>query len=493
MQVRLVTFIIPTVLVVSGVGVYLDYHREYNQHINVILASLEEQARTLKTARKRIIQPPIFAKYVDDFCAQMNEFISPGHHILILDETGAIMVSAQHHSGVGVANSLISANPDDQIICAGKHRLAQIRLKDEDGTTIVLAQYLDHMERILRSQLISRGLVTTVTAIILVFLIYLVIKSWVIKPVTNLVTAAKQWSKSNFSIRSDAMGSAEFRVLSEKFNSMAEQLETQENQRIGELEQARKIQTNLLPVSQPTVSGLSITAEYHPAKYIAGDLYDIFNLPDNRTAIIILDICGHGISAALLTGVVKMSLHRRLAENDDLAEAMKLVNKDLLTCTPEGKFVTACVGVWDQCEQTWTYCAAGHPGGLLLSQNNVQSLESTAPLLGVFLETDWPSDKIRLSAGDRIFLYTDGVADAGVTKGQKEPYNLDRILLNCNQLSLTEQVANIISKTIQDSSDEIKDDATIVAFEVLPTGDNRSGNRRLHRSVAEITGDMITL
>jgi len=196
LQVRLVTFVILTVLVVSAVGAFLDYRREYNQQINAILASLEEQARTIKTTHKRITQHSIFAKYVDDFCAQMNEFISPGHHILILDVKGAVMVSAQHHSGVEVVDSLISANPDDQIICMGKHRLAQVRLKDEDGTTIILAQYLDHMEQILRSQLISRSLVITATATILIFLIYLIIKSWVIKPVNNLLTAAKQWAKS---------------------------------------------------------------------------------------------------------------------------------------------------------------------------------------------------------------------------------------------------------------------------------------------------------
>lgn len=221
LQIRLVALIILTVLTVSVISVFLDYRREHNQHINTILASLEEQARALKTSRTRITESSGFAEYVEDFCAQMNEFVSPGHHILILDETGAVRVSAQHHSGAEVAHALLSANPDDQIICAGKHRLAQVRLKDEDGTTIVLAQYLDHMERILRSQLISRGLATAVTAIILIFLIYLVINSWVIKPVTNLADAAKQWAKRNFSIRPAPIGSAEFRLLSEEFNSMA--------------------------------------------------------------------------------------------------------------------------------------------------------------------------------------------------------------------------------------------------------------------------------
>jgi serine/threonine protein phosphatase PrpC len=75
--------------------------------------------------------------------------------------------------------------------------------------------------------------------------------------------------------------------------------------------------------------------------------------------------------------------------------------------------------------------------------------------------------KVNLSVGDRIFLYTDGVTDTGVTKGQNVPYNLGKILLNCNDLCLTEQVATLMSEAIRYSGGEIKDDATIVAFEVL--------------------------
>jgi serine phosphatase RsbU (regulator of sigma subunit) len=468
LQIRLVALIILTVLTVSIISLLLDYRREYQQHLNVILSTLEEQARTLKISRRNIREPLAFAQYVNDLCAQMNEFVSPGHHILVLDKTGKLLVSSQHHSGVEVKNALLSANPDEQIIRVDRHNVAQVRLKDEDGMTIILAQYLDHMEQILQSQLISRSAATAVTSIIIISLIYLVINLWVIKPVKNLADSAKQWAKSNFSIRSVAAGSAEIRLLSEEFNSMAAQLERHKRNQIAEFKQAQMIQANLLPVSHPIVSGLSIIAEYHPAKHIGGDLYDIFSLPNGRTAVVILDVCGHGISAALLTGVVKMSLHRRLAEKSDLTETMKLVNKDLLACTPAGNFVTACVGIWNQFEYTWTYCAAGHLGGLLLRQNNIQSLGSTSQLLGVLPGTDWASKKIHLSAGDRLFLYTDGVTDAGVTKGENVPFDLGRILLSYNGLPLTEQVANVISEIIQVSSGKIEDDVTIVAFEVLP-------------------------
>ena len=468
LQFRLTLLIVIAVLAVLSAGIFVDYHRAYRQHINATLASLEEQARALVVARLRITERAEFAIYVDDFCAQMNEHISPGHHILVLDETGAVAIRTHHHSGAEVEEALLSCNSQDRILFIGRHRLAQVRLRDKGGTTIIVAQYLDHMERILRGQLISRGFTTAATALAIILLIYLVIKTWVIKPVNNLAAAAKEWARRNFSARSIAIGPADFRLLADEFNSMSEQLERYEHNRIAELEQARHIQANLLPVTRPAISGLHIATEYRPAQHVAGDLYDIFNLSHSRTGIAILDVCGHGISAALLTGVVKMSLHHRLAEKDDLTQAMKLVNDDLLACTPEGQFVTACVGVWNQEDQSWTYCAAGHPGGLLLTRNHTESLESTAPLLGVLAGTDWPANAVRLSPGDRVFLYTDGVVETGLAEGEVEDYNLEKVLNDCVDLNLSEQVATIMAGTIRRSSGEIKDDATIVALEVLP-------------------------
>jgi HAMP domain-containing protein len=409
-----------------------------------------------------------FASYVDDFCAQMNEHISPGHHILILDETGAVMIRSRHHSGAEVEEALLSGNPDERILFVDNHKLAQVRLKDKSGTTIVLAQYLDYMERILRAQLISRGLTTAATALAITLLIYLGMKVWVITPVNSLASAARRWATRDFSARSEPMGPADFRFLAGEFNSMSEQLERHQQNLIAELEQARQIQANLLPAEQPAVSGLHIATDYRPAQHVAGDLYDVFAATQDRTCIAILDVSGHGISAALLTGVVKMSLRRRLVEEDDLSEAMRLVNNDLLACTPEGHFVTACVGLWSQQGQSWTYCAAGHPGGLLLTQARTEPLESTAPLLGVLEETDWPTSTVRLSPSDRIFLYTEGVVESGLAEGKTDGYDLEEALNNCVDLELGEQIASMMAGTIRHGNGRIKDDATIVAFEVLP-------------------------
>jgi sigma-B regulation protein RsbU (phosphoserine phosphatase) len=162
-----------------------------------------------------------------------------------------------------------------------------------------------------------------------------------------------------------------------------------------------------------------------------------------------------------------MSLRRRLFEEDDLSKAMRLVNDDLLACTPEGHFVTACVGLWSQQDQTWTYCAAGHPGGLWFTQGYTTLLESTAPLLGVLEETSWPIETVKLSSGDRVFLYTDGIVESGLAEDEVKDYDLQKVIHDCFNLDLNKQVATIMAGAAQRSCGQMKDDATIVAFEVL--------------------------
>jgi serine phosphatase RsbU (regulator of sigma subunit) len=147
---------------------------------------------------------------------------------------------------------------------------------------------------------------------------------------------------------------------------------------------------------------------------------------------------------------------------------MRLVNDDLLACTPEGRFVTASVGIWNQQDRSWTYCAAGHPGGMLLTASHVESLESTVPLLGVLSDSDWATKIMRLSVGERVFLYTDGVVESGLVDGRVATnYDLQNVLKDSADLDLTEQVAAIIAGTARRDRGRVTDDATIIAFEVL--------------------------
>ncbi len=473
LRMRLTLALVGIVLTTTGIGMYLDYRREYQVHMAGLRSSLIEQARALQVARRYIADPARFAEYINAFCAQMNEHISPGHHILVLGSDGRVLAGARQHSGPAVERAILSAG-EKEVLNVGNHRLAQVRITDDDGATIVLAQYLDHVETILRAQLLSRAATAGATALAIIVLIFLAIHFWSLRPIESLTSVAGKWSARIFSARAETSGPSEIRLLIERFNAMADELERHENRQVAEMESARRIQENLLPTSLPAMEGITIEADYRPAEQVAGDLYDVFALPDGKIAFAILDVSGHGVSAALLTGVVKMSLHRRLSEQDDIAEAISLVNRDLIECVTEGRFVTACVGIWQPGRRTWTYCAAGHPGGLLLSGGDIRRLEPTGPLIGALRDVHWSTESVALKTSDRLFLFTDGVIEAGAPANMLATSGLERVILESAGLGLSEQVETIMREVQLRTSGRPEDDVTVLAIEWTASDDTES-------------------
>ncbi|TFG49519.1 MAG: hypothetical protein E4H38_04885, partial [Gemmatimonadales bacterium] len=260
----------------------------------------------------------------------------------------------------------------------------------------------------------------------------------------------------------------DLRALAGEFNEMAAELESHERGRVAQMEEARRIQANLLPAGLPSVANLAFAADYRPAEHVAGDLYDVFPLPDGKTAIAVLDVAGHGISAALLTGVVKMSLHRRMAECDDPAEALARVNHDLLACIPSDRFVTACLGVWNPRDRTWTYASAGHPEGVLISGAKDTRLVATGLPLGIMPDVEWSRRVVPLSPGDRLFIYTDGVTDAGAPRNALGVTGLVTKLSESAGMPLKEQVTSLMDAAAHRNGNAPSDDLTLIAFEVLP-------------------------
>lgn len=451
--------------VIAG-GTYIDHRREYKVHLNEMADTLREEAYVIQLTREKLADQAAFAEYVHDFCAHMDKDVSPGHHVLVLSKSGEILAQGRQTGSHDRTQRLLATPPGQRIVPFNGRDMLQFRMKDTDGSTIIVAEFLDPLDDLLASQLISRAINAAVMALAVTLLIFLAVNRWVLTPILQLLTAARAWSGRDFGARAKPSGPEDLRVLADEFNSMAGQLERYEQARLREMDHARQIQRNLLPADTPAAPGLAIAAEYRPMDQVAGDLYDVFPLSNGRTAIAILDVAGHGISAALLTGVVKMSLHRRLAEREDLSAALQMVNRDLLTCVSNGQFVSVLVGVWENDTRSWSYASAGHPGGMLATGGEIRTLPSTGPLLGIEAKMQWTQNRIHLCPGDRLLLYTDGVEDSGLPKNRLGQQGLEELVRASLTMSVKEQARYVMDQALGRAPGPPADDATMIAVEV---------------------------
>lgn len=467
---RLTALAVLTVLVGLSLGMAVDYRRESRIHRTELFSDLRHEANALLFAWQRIPDRGVFVGYVHAYCDQMDARLAPGHHVLVVDAQGEVIARRGHVPGVDIEQFLLQEQHGESILHLQDHDVAQYRVHAADGTTIIVAQYLDYIQGVLRAQLVDRVLTALGITLGLMGALFLAMHRWVLLPLGRLGSAARAWGARNFRARSEPSGSADLRELANEFNRMAVELEHHEDESAAELERARTIQSNLLPTRPPALKGLTVAAAYRPAKVVAGDLYDVFDLPDGRTAVAILDVAGHGLSSALLTGVVKMSLHWRMAEIADLGKAVAQVNQDLLDCATEGQFVTATVGVWDARDRTWRYCAAGMSGGLLIQDGKQELLPSTGALIGVFEKEEWAERTVTLRPGDRLVLYTDGVTDAGMPADALDETGLASLLDETRTLPLRDQIEKVIEAASQRCAKAPCDDVTIVALEAQPDG-----------------------
>jgi hypothetical protein len=180
-----------------------------------------------------------------------------------------------------------------------------------------------------------------------------------------------------------------------------------------ELEIARRIQSSTLPQCVPTLRGLEIAARYVPMSAVAGDFYDFLCVDERRVGILVADVTGHGVPAALIASMLKVAFAGQAAHAHDPLRVLTGLNRALCGKFEE-HFVTAAYLFVDLEKSLLQYSAAGHPPLMLASRaaGNVREIEENGLMLGMFPEAVYRSVEIRVSPGDRCLLYTDGLFEA---------------------------------------------------------------------------------
>ena len=191
-----------------------------------------------------------------------------------------------------------------------------------------------------------------------------------------------------------------------------------------ELDIATAIQTSILPKTFPPFPDrkeFDIYANMITAKEVGGDLYDFFLIDKYRLGIIIGDVSGKGIAAALLMAVSKTLLKATALKGIPADNVLREVNNILVDDSPSNMFVTLFYGVLDTRNGAFEYCNAGHNTPFLVSsEGEVKALDNVGGLiLGAMKDAEYESNVIIVKSGESIFLYTDGVTEA-MNKNEEE-------------------------------------------------------------------------
>jgi phosphoserine phosphatase RsbU/P len=262
--------------------------------------------------------------------------------------------------------------------------------------------------------------------------------------------------------------------LAEAFNHMAHELRENQDRLLAqdrlqkELEMGRRIQEEMLPraplrVAFAEVKGISI-----PAREVGGDFFNYFTLPGGDAALLVGDVSGKGVAAALLMANLQATLRARLPRERDLRALAEELDREIAGGSGGASYLTLFLGVLDP-GGVMRYVNAGHNMPFVLhADGHIEPLESTGRPLGLLPGGGYAEGRVTLEPGTCLFLYTDGVVESEDASG--EPFGLDRLqaLLVRERTSGLDGILTRVEEAVRAyrAGAEAADDATMVVLKV---------------------------
>jgi sigma-B regulation protein RsbU (phosphoserine phosphatase) len=245
----------------------------------------------------------------------------------------------------------------------------------------------------------------------------------------------------------------------------------------NELETARQIQLSILPGKMPGTNGLDLAARYLPMTAVAGDFYDFILVDDNHVGVLVADVSGHGMPAALISSMLKIALAAQSTSASDPAQVLLGLNQAL--CGKfQGHFVTAAYVFIDMENNILRYAGAGHPP--LITKDNaaakVNEMLENGLFLGAFPHATYTSVEVPFKTGDWCLLYTDGIPETTNPAGEEFGTNRLKLFLQNDESRGSNAFVDRFLETLYDwanqpSHGEADDDITLLAIHCIANKD----------------------
>jgi len=255
------------------------------------------------------------------------------------------------------------------------------------------------------------------------------------------------------------------------------------NERVRrDLEAAAQVQRSFLPARLPEVPGARLAAVFRPCTELAGDMFNALSLDGDAIGLYVLDVSGHGVASSLLSVTVS---HVLTAEGEPSAggrdgpmlrspaSALERLNRQFRTPAETAQYFTIVCALFKPATREFRYASAGHWEPVLVPREGPASRLGSGGLpIGLFPDAVYSEESVRLSPGDRIYLYTDGLLDAG--NEVEERFGIHRLLARLEHhrdLALAEGLDRIVAEIEGwTGSADLQDDVSVLALEVTAPG-----------------------
>ena len=214
---------------------------------------------------------------------------------------------------------------------------------------------------------------------------------------------------------------------------------------------AKDVQSSLLPSEPPKIEGYELDAICVPTFEIGGDYFDYISINKKKLGIVVADVSGDGVPAALIMAAFRAMLRNQIVLNYNPHIVMNLLNKQVNEFCRKRDFITALYGYMDVNLHTFTYTNCGHNPPLFLSASgNTKFLDESGPSLNLIKNADYKSASIKIEPGESIVFYTDGVIE--IFNNNQEEYGLER-LKNVLKCSVSKSASEIIKDVVNSTKD----------------------------------------